>query len=369
MQPSRTLLGLAFLAGLSVFLLGTVRALGVLRPSGLVRSLLAVGVVVALAGLVQAADGGDRVYGVWRHRHHLQPAAPHANENHAAGWIVMALSLSAGYLCGVLDRVGPGVRSGWRDRLAWLSSRDATEALLATGAIAVMALSLAVTLSRSGIVCLALALCGAGWWAARRQAAASGRVLVPALLALVLLTAVGWAGFDTVAREFSVTSWSDLHGRTGIWRDTARIVQDFFLVGTGLNTYGIAMLAYQSIRPNVHVVEAHNDYLQLAAEGGLLLGIPILIALLLVVREVRRRFHEAADDRRTYWLRVGAVTGLVAVGLQESVDFSLQMPGNAALFTLLAAIAMHPPRRGRRRDGAHGPRPRRTSPADQPMLY
>jgi hypothetical protein len=36
---------------------------------------------------------------------------------------------------------------------------------------------------------------------------------------------------------------------------------------------------------------------------------------------------------------VGAVTGLVAVALQEIVDFSLQMPGNAALFVILAALA------------------------------
>jgi len=38
---------------------------------------------------------------------------------------------------------------------------------------------------------------------------------------------------------------------------------------------------------------------------------------------------------------VGAVTGLVAIALQETVEFSLQMPGNAALFAVLAAIAMH----------------------------
>jgi hypothetical protein len=50
------------------------------------------------------------------------------------------------------------------------------------------------------------------------------------------------------------------------------------------------------------------------------------------------------------------VTGLVAIALQEVVEFSLQMPGNAALFTLLAAIAIRrasvkPPR------GSQSPRP------------
>jgi hypothetical protein len=58
------------------------------------------------------------------------------------------------------------------------------------------------------------------------------------------------------------------------------------------------------------------------------------------VREVRRRFREGRDDRTGYWLRKGAVTGLVAIAFQEIVEFSLQMPGNAALFTVLAAMAV-----------------------------
>ena len=57
-----------------------------------------------------------------------------------------------------------------------------------------------------------------------------------------------------------------------------------------------------------------------------------------------------------YWLRVGATTGLVAIGLQSLVEFSLQMPGNAVFCVVLMAIALHePPARvahGRR--GARG---------------
>jgi O-antigen ligase len=102
------------------------------------------------------------------------------------------------------------------------------------------------------------------------------------------------------------------------------------------------MLLYQSHSPNEHYREAHNDYLQLAAEGGLLVGIPILILVALFVREVRRRFLDQADDARTYWTRVGAVTGLLAVACQDVVEFSLQLPGNAVLFCVLAAIAVHP---------------------------
>lgn len=343
--PFRTLLGLAFLTGFSVFFVGAIRALGVVRASGVARGLIVVGVMAALIAIVQAASGSERAYGFWYPRHNPRPSAPHINENHFAGWIVMVIALTSGYLGGVLARGMRRARSDWRDRVAWLSSREASEVLLVGFAILIMALSLVVTLSRSGIGCLAVALCGFGWWAARRRTGTVRRVLLPAGLMAMLFAAIAWGGINSVGQEFSSTSWSDVGGRAAIWRDTARIVRDFPLVGTGLNTYGIAMLGYQTYDTNVRAVEAHNDYLQLAAEGGLLLGIPGVIAVLLLVREVRRRFREAADDTMTYWLRVGAVTGLVAIGLQEVVDFSLQMPGNAALFVLLAAVAAHIPRK------------------------
>jgi hypothetical protein len=39
-------------------------------------------------------------------------------------------------------------------------------------------------------------------------------------------------------------------------------------------------------------------------------------------------------------LRAGAITSLFAIALQESVEFSLQMPGNAALLAVVCAIGL-----------------------------
>jgi len=110
------------------------------------------------------------------------------------------------------------------------------------------------------------------------------------------------------------------------------------------------MLFFQTSDRTQHFAEAHDDYLQLAAEGGLLVCGAALLLLVLVVRETRQRFQESAGDPAGYWIRVGAVTGLVAIALQEIGDFSLQMPGNAALCCVLVGIAIQRPRprRGRR---------------------
>jgi len=116
----------------------------------------------------------------------------------------------------------------------------------------------------------------------------------------------------------------------------------FPLTGTGLNTYGTAMLLFQEHDLSRHYAEAHNDYLQLAAEGGALVVLPAGLCLVLVmfVREVRRRFRQQVPST-SLWLRAGAVTALIAIALQDAVELSLQMPGNALMFAVTCAVALH----------------------------
>ena len=40
--------------------------------------------------------------------------------------------------------------------------------------------------------------------------------------------------------------------------------------------------------------------------------VPALVLVILFAREVRRRFGEGRDDSTGYWIRLGAVTGIVA---------------------------------------------------------
>ena len=87
---------------------------------------------------------------------------------------------------------------------------------------------------------------------------------------------------------------------------------------------------------------AHNDYLQLLAEGGFLVFVPATIAVVLLAVAVCRRVREASGDSYDYWVRAGAGVGLIAIGIQETVEFSLQIPANAFLFATLAAIAISP---------------------------
>ena len=154
------------------------------------------------------------------------------------------------------------------------------------------------------------------------------------------LVAAGWTGFDPIAARFAASGAADAGGRLGIWGDTWRLARRFPIAGTGLNTYGVATLFYQTVDLKQHFAEAHNDYPQLLAEGGALVCIPAALVILAFAWTVRRRFREVYVESSDYWIRIGAVTGILAIALQEISDFSPQMPGNAVLFVVLLALAV-----------------------------
>lgn len=210
--------------------------------------------------------------------------------------------------------------------------------VLLAAAASVMALSLVLTMSRSGILAFVASGAVSSWWLLRRLPGRH-RLAVAGSFAGVVALAVGWTGVDTVAARLGSGDVATINDRLPIWRDAWRIASDFWLTGTGLNTFGVATLFYQTSLPGLHLREAHNDYLQLASEGGLMLSLPLVGLLVVFARETRRRFADAQGS--SYWIRLGAVTGLVTVALQSTVEFSLQMPGNAALFAALCGIALH----------------------------
>jgi putative inorganic carbon (HCO3(-)) transporter len=338
--PRLTATGLALFGSFALLVVGSARLITIRGPRGLAHAIAIIGALLALTGIIQKAHFTGKIYGFWTPQMGGDPFGPFVNKNHFAGWMLMALPVSLGLLCGAIAKGRVRVKPTFRDRMLWLSSPDASRLVLLGGGAAVMALSLVLTMSRSGISAMMLALAATGVVALRRQGTTRRRTIVTSYLVLLVVMVTAWVGVDTIVGRFASADWSEFNNRRGAWADAADIFTRFPLVGTGLNTYGVATLFYQQHDLAQHYAQAHNDYLQLAAEGGLLLLLPAAACLVAFMAAVRQRFKE---DRGTsgYWIRVGAVTGLAAMALQETVDFSLQMPGNAVLFAVLCGIALH----------------------------
>lgn len=344
LAPSSTAVALILFVAYALLLLGLVATMRFMSQEWLLNQVTGIGIALTIVGIIQKAFPSDPahpiVYGFWEPQQGGNPFGPFINRNHFAGWMVMALPLVVGYACAVLAQIWPGGRRGVAAKLRWLVTVEASRFVLISFCALLMGMGLVLTGSRSGIASFAIAILVFAFLAARQFKGRRPRILVAASLAVFLVGAIAWAGSDATIGRFRLAR-ADSPGRIEAWQDTVRIIEDFPWFGTGIGTYGRAMLVYQTASRPVMYAQAHNDYLQLIAEGGVLVAIPILVALVFVVATIRRRLVTGSDQPMTSWVRAGAIAGLVGIAAQSLVEFSLQMPGNTVLFVLLLSIALH----------------------------
>jgi hypothetical protein len=301
------------------------------------RGICALGFVFAAIAIAQAATAGRMIY--WRFPTEYEgplPFGPFVNRNHFATWAIMAAPLCFGYIAARAATRDPtaSIPRAMRARIA--RSLDGRTAWLA-GAGTVLVTALLVSLSRSGIAALALAIPAtvAGARTRLRPAGAAAGVM---LAAVVLALAAARADLPALAGRWR-DSPTGIANRMLIWENSARVFRAFPVTGTGAGTYGTSMYVYQGAERNVHFNQAHNHYLQAMTEGGLLLVIPLAWAMTALVAVVSHRVRTDRGSAR--WLRLGAACGLLAVALQSVWETGLLMPANAALAAVLAAIAVH----------------------------
>jgi O-antigen ligase len=312
----------------------------------LVRSIAIIGIIAAIAAIMQRGTNKELLYGYWRPLEAgARPYGPFVNRNHFATWAIMACPLIFGYL---LARA-PAAREGLKISQRFVSAANhlGTMRIWLAASVSVLTLAVLLSASRSGLIGLMAAFAISIFLSRRRHVPATRRwtIFQGVVLAVVV---VSFANFNSVAKRFDETlaERSPVRGRTAIWHDAARLASDFRWTGTGAGTFGAAVVPYQTTEPGYTIGQAHNHYLQLAAEGGFMVSALAALIFVTFLLLFRRRMME--DDGQDYLIRAGAGAGIVGVMIQSLWDSGLRMPANAMLFAVLAAIAVHAPRQAPR---------------------
>lgn len=303
---------------------------------------------LVLAGIALAQDATAKGLMYWRvapPREGPFPFGPFTNRNHFGTWAMMVVPLCIGYLA-AHAAAHPGAGGiGWRRRL--LSAMDARAWLLIAASMLLM-VATAASLSRSGIAGMAVSVAAAAllMQIPRRRSGTEHSATRRASTYGVVAMGAATAGILTLVGPLRIVGRFGAAGtavadRAAIWQDTLPLVRDFWLAGTGAGTFQTAMAVYQRSRLEVIYNQAHNHYLQLAAEGGLLMGVPVALALLALLDAGRRCL--ASDRSPVYFLRAGAAAGLIGVATQSVWETGLTVPANAALAAVLAALLLHAP--------------------------
>lgn len=174
--------------------------------------------------------------------------------------------------------------------------------------------------------------------------------MATALFAFIVIGIVWLAGdqlatgVDSAAAEMTAVDRTELHEgsrRRDIWRASWLMFKAHPIAGAGLGGYWTEIPYYHQASGVTTPQQAHNDYLELLASGGLLGAALFIWFAVALIKQARRSVRASEGFQRAASL--GALVGLAGVGVHSLVDFGLHITANALVFVaLLAIISLEP---------------------------
>jgi O-antigen ligase len=289
----------------------------------LAKVLTAYGLVVACFAILQGMAPNGKLYWIMTSAQGGSIYGPYVNHNHYAGLMEMLVPF-------------PLV-------LAATQFTNGHRKIIVAGIAALMAASIFLSGSRGGMIAFLAQMVVLSMLLVRKRDASWRQPLMLGMfLALVIIFLVWMGGNQLTQRLTSIHSETreEINGgvRLSIDRDCLRMFIKRPVLGWGLGTFPIVYPEFRSFYTNFFVNQAHNDYLQLLVETGLV-GFSVgAWFIVLVFRQATSKFKNWTETA-TGALAVSALLGCVGILVHSLLDFNLQIPANAALFFVLCAIA------------------------------
>ena len=268
------------------------------------------------------------------------PFGPYVNRNHFAG--LMGMLFPIVMVLFLFSRPSSREKS-FRKKVSDLLDRSLRNVhlLLGFGAV-VVALSIFLSLSRGGILSLCVSVALLGFLLSKRISTRKGRLLLIVTI-VVIFYAVGWFGWTPVFERFR--SIRTVQGeiselRLDIWKDSLGLMRDFPLTGTGAGSFMHVYPGYRTIRGEGIADHAHNDYLELLTDGGIIGAGLFAWFMAAVLTQSYQAFLKRKDPYARH-LFAGALAGVTAFLLHGITDFNFFIGANGLYLFLLLGIMVN----------------------------
>lgn len=320
LDPSSTqLTALHFLALALFFSASLALVNSAARLRKLVTMLAVFGFVFAFFAILQSVLSPGKIYGIYEVRYAV-PFGSFVNRHNFAAYMEMTMGVPLGML------------------FAGAIARD--KKLLYLTAIGLMGVALLMSGSRGGLVAfisqvIFLVVITAGAKSRRGLMLKVGFAAV--LIAAIVLGSIFVGGESSLTR-FADTATSDdiTTDRAHIWAVTTRVIGGTLPLGAGLGAFGAAYTPFDTYSGLERVEQAHNDYLQVVADAGL---VGLAIGLFFLFWLFRQGFNSAkVENPYRRGVAIGALAGCFAVLLHSIFDFVLHITAVSVLFITLMTL-------------------------------
>lgn len=309
------------------------------RLERLAQIIVICGVMQAVYGVLTLTGGSSvDILGIREMTQHTGDATgTYLNRNHLAGFLEMSLAVGVGLLIAGFSSADSA--TSWRARL-----RRLLTILLGGKArirlfLVAMVIGLVMTHSRMGNTAFfaSMGISALIGLAIFRKSSRSMVILFVSMVAIDVLIISTWFGLERLVERIENTNLAE-EERTDVNAHALPWVQDHWLTGSGAGSFASQFPSYRTAEVGAFFDFAHNDYLQLLGEYGLIGGLLFAgIAVLSLHAAI-----QAQRQRRNPLLRgmgFAAMMGIISLLIHSSVDFNLHIPANAMLFCMLCGFA------------------------------
>lgn len=319
-----------FLARLFCYLIFFAAALTFINTNARLRKatfgIIIFGGVLAFGAILQKLVSPDAIYGI-RETPQAIPFGPYVNQHHFASLMVLFSGVAIAHI------FGDGV------------SRQSK--LLVAIAALIMGISVPMTSSRGGVISYAAMIFIVVLFTFAHKGSRNVRRLLPAIGGLFVIGIIGvgsilfLGGSDSLLRGIGMQTSADISsGRLHFWSVAVEIFKANPIFGAGLDSFGVAYTRFDTWNGRFRVEQAHNDYLQALADGGIIGFACVVGFVVLFVKKAYARITNAGTFQRV--TVTGTFAGCAGVLIHSFFDFPLRTAGNGFFFLLVASLAVLP---------------------------
>jgi O-antigen ligase len=318
-------LGLLYLAlGTLCFLTGqTLVRSAQARKLALILSVY--GAAIAVFALLQGISPNGKLYWMRQPRMGGWIYGPYVNHNHYAGLMEMLVPIPL--IVSLTRMAAPKVRA------------------VAAASAAVMVGTIFLSGSRGGMLAIMAELIILSALLVKQKRGLRTAIGIGVFLAIIVSLLVWVGGVQLSERIASVgPGHTELSGdiRADINRDGLRMFLKRPIMGWGLGGFPIVYPEFRTFYTNFFINEAHDDYLQLLVEMGLLgFGTMVWFLVTLYRRGVKKIGNWPGDVSGA--MTMMCLLGMSGILVHSFVDFNLQIPANAAFFYVMGTVAASVP--------------------------
>lgn len=321
------------LAYVSVFLLVLLVVDSRQRLRMVATAMVGIAALVALYGLAMTLTGIEMIWWSPKTAYRGFVTGTFVNRNHFATFMGLGLALGLGLLLSryTLRLSGYSLPRAMRAVVDAVFQRDA----LIVPALLVMLAALVLTASRGGTTAFGLAVLISTVVAALARGWNAREVRLLPLLIVIAVVALAWLGPGQLPERLQ-----DLQSqRVIVWSGTLKMVSHYLYLGAGNGSFEHLFPLYGSSGLYHFYDHAHNDYLEVAAEQGIvgvsLLALVVSSVAIRVVRAVHRR-----KDPLPRGVAFAALIGMLTMLLHAAIDFPFEIPALATWFFAMMGLGI-----------------------------